>query len=144
MPFWSFTNQNGRIPNENSIVTDFSAFTEFNHSEASVFDHEFGVSLSGSVTNEIDGMISQAYGRFRWKKLQLSVGSRYEDIQFDNLSATNGNLFLSNNARPIPRISIGTQDYWKLPYIGDWVFVEGRFSDGIILDDRYVDKTRVH
>ena len=144
LPFWSVTNQNGRIPNENSIVTDFSTFTEFNHSEASVFDHEFGVSLSGSVTNEIEGMISQAYGRFRWKKLQLSVGSRCEDIQFDNLSATNGNLFLSNNARPIPRISIGTQDYWKLPYIGDWVSVKGMFSEGIMLDDRYVDKTRVH
>jgi hypothetical protein len=144
LPFWSVTNQNGRIPNENSLVTDLSVFTQFENADSSGFDHEFGLSLSGSVTDEVDGMISQAYGRFRWKKIQLSVGSRYEDIQFDNLSATNGNLFLSNNARPIPRISIGTQDYWKLPYIGDWVSVKGMFSEGIMLDDRYVDKTRVH
>ncbi|BAX78619.1 capsule assembly Wzi family protein [Labilibaculum antarcticum] len=144
LPFWSVSNQNGRIPNENSLVTDLSVFTQFTNSDASDFDHEFGLSLSGSIADDVDGMISQAYGRFRWKKLQLSVGSRYEDIQFDNLSAINGNLFLSNNARPIPRISIGTQDYWELPYIGDWVSVKGMFSEGIMLDDRYVANTRVH
>ena len=144
LPFWLVSNQNGRVPDENALVADFSIFSMFENKEANQLDYEFGVSTSGYLADDTDVILSQAYARFAWKKILLSVGSRYEDIQFDNLSATNGNLFLSNNARPIPRISVGTQDYWKVPFAEDWLAVKGIYSEGMMLDDRYVDNTRVH
>ncbi len=144
LPFWLVSNQNGRVPNENSALTDWSLFKNFDRKDSDLLDYELGLSTRAAVYDQTDLMISQAYARFSWKKILLSVGSRYEDQQFDNLSATNGNLFLSNNARPIPRLSMGLQDYWDLPFFKGWLAVKGMFSEGIMLDDRYVDKTRVH
>ncbi|WP_421919691.1 capsule assembly Wzi family protein [Marinifilum sp.] len=144
LPFWLVSNQNGRVPNENALVTDLSMYSTFMNKGTNQLDYEFGWSASGSIADQTDAILTQAYARLAWKKLLLSVGSRYEDIQFGKLSATNGNLFLSNNARPIPRISIGTQGYWKIPFAEDWLAVKGMYSEGIMLDDRYVDNTRVH
>ncbi|WP_171594508.1 capsule assembly Wzi family protein [Marinifilum caeruleilacunae] len=144
LPFWLVSNQNGRVPNENALVTDFSLHNSFSKKDAKQLDYEFGLTATGSIADETDVILSQAYARFSWKKVLLSVGSRYEDAQFGNLSATNGNLFLSNNARAIPRISVGSHGYWKVPFAEDWLAVKGMYSEGIMFDDRYVDNTRVH
>eukprot|EP01029_Cantina_marsupialis_P011627 TRINITY_DN258_c1_g1_i4.p1 TRINITY_DN258_c1_g1~~TRINITY_DN258_c1_g1_i4.p1 ORF type:complete len:472 (+),score=0.72 TRINITY_DN258_c1_g1_i4:426-1841(+) len=144
LPFWSVTNKNGEVPDMNAVVTDISFFNQFNKKSSEQLDYELGFSASGALADESELIISQAYARFSWKKVLLSIGSRYEDTQFDGLSATNGNLYLSNNARAIPRISIGSQDFWNLPFCNNWLAVKGMYSEGIMLDDRYVDNTRVH
>jgi hypothetical protein len=142
LPFWMVTNKYGIVPDENSGVLQMGIFTEFNKKEN--FDSSFGVSLAGNVDDNIDAFIDQAYGSFRYKSIQLDIGVKHEDIRFDGISSTNGNVFNSSNSRSIPKLKIGFHRFVPVPYFEDWLAIKGMYSEGIMIDDRYVDNTRLH
>jgi hypothetical protein len=142
LPFWLISNKNGIIPNENSSVSHMGLFSEFNKNQN--FDFRYGANLVGSIGNRSKAIIDQAFISLRYKPLQLDLGAKHEDTKFDGISSTNGNIFLSNNSRSIPKLSIGFHKFVPIPYLEDWVSIKGMYSEGIMYDDRYVDKTRLH
>ena len=142
LPFWLVSNKNGIIPDENSSVSHVGIFSEFNKKRN--FDYSFGTNIVGSISNESKALIDQAFVSLRYKPLQLDFGVRHEDEKFDGISSTNGNIFLSSNARSIPKLRIGFHKFVPVPYLGDWISIKGMYSEGIMYDDRYVDKTHIH
>jgi len=78
----------------------------------------------------------QLYFNLYYGSLQLKVGKEaYTMGQYsDDLSS--GSLFVSNNARPMPRIGIGFYDYTPLPWIGNLLSFKGAMNFGILNDDR--------
>jgi hypothetical protein len=57
---------------------------------------------------------------------------------------SSGDLGVSRNARPIPKISIGFDDYVDVPFTKGWMKIKGAFAHGWMEKDRYVPNAFLH
>lgn len=143
LPFWLVSNKNGIIPDENNGLLFLNIKSDFTPSKSN-FDFSYAASLVGSQGKKGEVFFDELYTSLKWKTIFLDLGIKHEKTLFNNISSTNGNIFNSRNSRPIPKLSIGFRNYIPLPYLEDWLAIKGLYSEGIMLDDRSVDKTHIH
>ncbi|WP_321290653.1 capsule assembly Wzi family protein [uncultured Sunxiuqinia sp.] len=81
-------------------------------------------------------ILTQLFLNLRYKKLLLRIGKeRFTIGQYgDNLSS--GSMFISSNARPLPRIGIGYYDYENVPFSNGWLVFKGACHLVLLNDDR--------
>lgn len=85
--------------------------------------------------------LQQAFGKLRWKSLQLSAGMSedYYSTSVDPYLSL-GDLTFSNNARPIPQIKIGIPYFTPIPLTKKTLYIKGEVSVGKFLDDSYLEE----
>ncbi len=142
LPFWMTTNKNGLIPNHNYGMWDFGVKKLFDEDKKT--DWVFGLKAAASVASEADIRFQDYYLGAKWGKLQIHAGAKADAVRYDGLSSTNGSFIMSNNARPYPRVVIELPDYLDIPFTNGWLSFKGLYSEGVQIDDRYVEKPRVH
>lgn len=143
LPFWLVSNKNGIIPDENNGLLHLTLFSNFNKTD-SKFDFSYKASIVGSQANKSELFFDEFYTSLKWKKFTADIGLKHREIKYDGLSVTNGDLLISGNARSYPEISIGINEFLPLGFTNNWVAIKGVFANGILLDDRYVDRANVH
>ena len=153
LPFWLVSNKNGTVPNSNFGSVNTSIFSNFKKS-----DKDFGIAYklnaTGFIGNEnnftgyiADGnqlLINEIYVRLQYKKWALVIGNKNDDINWEGLSSTNGNIVKSVNSRAYPGINFKTLEYLKLPFAKNWLSFQLNFSNYWLNDKRYVDNTNLH
>lgn len=141
LPFWLLSNKFGLVPSENYALWDIELKKEFKATKR--FDWAFGVVAAASVADEVEVQFRDYYIGARYRKLRLYVGAKAVPVIYDGLSSTNGNFICSSNARPYPKILLEIP-YVDVPFTRGWVQFKGAISEGIMYDNRYVDKPHVH
>ena len=143
LPFWLVSNKNGIVPNENSGLLHFKLFSDFNETN-SEFDFSYAASIVGSQGEEGELFFDELYSSLKWKKIFLDLGIKHRDSKYDGIGMSNGDLLFSGNSRSYPELSLGFKDYISIPFTNNWISVKGVFANGILLDNRYVDKANIH
>jgi hypothetical protein len=78
----------------------------------------------------------QLYLNVHYGSLQLKIGKEAYTIAQYSDALSSGSLFVSNNARPIPKIGIGFYDFTPVPWIGRYVEFKGAMNFAKLDDDR--------
>lgn len=143
LPFWLWANQLGRYDQNSSSIQDFelNAAHQYNFG-TSDFSIEGKVNLNYLLTDENNFRVTELYGGLNWKFLQLKVGAFTEVEIYEGLSAANGNLAYSRNAKPHPRLRIGLNQF--VPLFKNRLAIYGFFEEGLLNDVRYVMDTHLH
>jgi hypothetical protein len=97
------------------------------------------------LTNFTKSFLQQYYLELNYhKKLYFFIGAKEYTIglPFENL--TTGSLALSNNARPLPRISIGFPDFVEVPFTFGYLEIKGILSHGWFEKDRITESPFLH
>jgi len=144
LPFWLVSNKNGLIPNQNSIMSDASLGMTFNKEAKTGIDFMWQASGVGFSGDNSKLLLDELYVGLNWKFINFYIGQRNYDSNYENLSSTNGNLLLSNNARSYPRFEISIDNWTTIPYTNNILSFKALLSDGITTDNRYIDKARIH
>lgn len=146
LPFWLYTNTFGQINYDTYLLGNIGVATPFVKTNTRALDYTFGfegTAALGDLKNRI--FIDQLYGALRWQNIVLEIGSQKHKELYNGLSAGNGELLYSSNARPIPGIVISSNDYIKLPKaVGRYLAFKFRYGEYLTFDDRYVNNTRIH
>ena len=140
-PFWLISNKNGLITNHTGSFLYLGFNKDYSNKK---FDWTFGLDAAYSSQYEKNALVNQYYIALKHRKIHLFLGAKNPEVSYDNLSFTNGNLIMSGNARPYPKIEIGTNKYLNVPYTNGWFSVKGVLSNGWLVDDRYVKNVNVH
>ncbi|MBN2598688.1 MAG: hypothetical protein JXR82_18050 [Marinifilaceae bacterium] len=143
MPFWLVSNKYGIIPNENSGVVNLQIYSN-SHVNKQGLKFNYGTSIIGSQGEESEAFIDELYVSAIWNGLSVDLGMQHRDVKFDGLSATNGDLLYSGNARMYPELKFQLTEFLPVPFTNNWLSVKGSFGNGIMYDDRYVNRTNVH
>lgn len=143
LPFWMVTNKYGIVPNENSGVANFRIYSTPNLDRSGV-DFNYGTSIVGSQGSNTDFFIDELYVSAVWRKMSIDIGMQHKEVKYDGLSVTNGDLLYSGNARMYPELKFQLRDFISIPFTNKLLWVKGSISNGVMYDDRYVDKTNVH
>lgn len=150
LPFWFTANQQGIFEHENGTyqLGEIEIDKTFNaENDLSITYGAYYVYANGATNYQ---QLNEWYGGIKYKSFYLKAGAFAEETLFDGLSSTNGNIDWSNNARPMPRIRIATDDYISLPFGHNskfWndVTFKGIYDEGFLNDDsRYVKNVHLH
>ena len=95
------------------------------------------VDIIGSVHADHKVYLQQAYLNLQGKGFFLEAGSReHRQVVRDDLLST-GSFVKGTNAKPIPQVHFGTNDFWNVPYTKGWLQVNFDFGYGKFMDSGY-------
>lgn len=81
--------------------------------------------------------IQQAYGEVKYRSLFLTAGMKERGSALLNQQLSSGDLVESGNARPIPEIRVGFNDFQNIPLTNGWMQIQGEISYGKMVDNAY-------
>ncbi len=144
-PFWLHANRYGKF-DQFSNNTTLTLFGSSDYQFDSGLSFSTGVDLLFRAADDAVVRFQQAYLQLGYGHFTLSGGRRYEEIGFVNRSLTTGSLDLTQNARPIPRITLSTDKMREVPGTGGFLNYKGSLSHGWMDDDddRYVTNSYFH
>ena len=136
-PFWLVSNRPGlsSLQNYNSSLSA-GLFRDFDRKKR--FTWAYGIELAGACNHPSPFYVQQLYADVKYNCWELSIGSkeRYSEGKHSTLSG--GGLTFSPNARPIPQVRFGINEYTTAHWLfNEWVHVKGHFSYGRQTDDRF-------
>lgn len=106
------------------------------------YDYDFGVALSGRVdTKHITGFFQSLYAHARLYVIDITAGITPIIAGSQNPKLTTGGLLFSGNAYPIPRISIGIDQYTPFPGLYGYMEIKAGLTHGWFIDNNYLDTT---
>ncbi len=113
------------------------------------FDYDFAVQLTGRIAGGRQnihgtGYFNQLYAHARLWCVDITAGIKPYTMgpQDDDLSG--GGLLFSQNAHPMPRITIGIDDYTAFPGLFGYVEVKGGLTHGWFNDNNYITGGYLH
>ena len=143
LPFFLTANKFGTIPNNNNLLLNTTIFSDFKNNN-NRFNIAYKTSISGYIADKNNILINEFYVSIASKNWQLDVGSKNEDIVFEGLSVSNGNIINSINTRAFPGINFKTRSYLELPFAKNWLKVKANYAEYFLNDERAVDNAHLH
>lgn len=88
--------------------------------------------------------LHELYAKIRLGAFDLNVGSKKEFLGNQDPILSSGGFLFSTNARPMPKITVGIEEFTAIPYTKGYVEVKGAISQGWFNDPRYIDNAMLH
>ena len=142
LPFWLTANQHGLIPDGDGGMLRLGVFSNF--TAAHKIQFAYGVAAAASLSEaDDDVVVDQLYVSGRWRNLRLDVGMIHPEEEYNGISSTNGNIIRSGNSRTFPGYNLSSR-FMKVPFTRGILQVKFNWADYLMIDDRYVEDTRLH
>lgn len=146
-PFWLQSKQHGRIASA-AHSGYLTAYVEKRPGRTSRwYDYDGAVELTGSLcsgTPLAGFQINRLYAHARLYVFDVTAGFKPFESFEPQPSLSSGNLLFSGNERPMPRISVGIDDYMPFPGLFGYLEVKGHITHAWLLDDPYVSGAYLH
>ena len=136
-PFWIVSNRHGlsSLENHNANLSA-GLFRDFDHKKG--FTWSYGAELAGAYNHSAPFYIQQLYADVKYNCWELSIGSKERWSEGKHRTLSGGGLTFAPNARPIPQVRLGINEYTTAPWLfNEWVQVKGHFSYGKYTDKNY-------
>lgn len=82
--------------------------------------------------------IQQLYGEIRYRGVFLTAGMKEHSPALLSPTLSSGDLVESGNARPIPEVRVGFNDFQDIPFTNGWVQIQGEISYGKMTDNGWI------
>lgn len=144
-PFWLHTNKNGCISHlPHSSALQIKIGKEMSNPQQ-LFDYEFGIAALGMVdTDDFTAFFPELFAAARFYIFDASIGIKPETWGNEDKELSSGGLLFSQNARPLPRITIGISEFRNLPFTRGYVEIKGGITHGWFCDNIYVNDAFLH
>lgn len=102
-----------------------------------------GLTLSGkvdvvaSVHADHKVYLQQCYANLKYKNFFIEAGNRETQMAVRDNLLSSGAFTNGINAKPIPKVHIGTDGFWTVPYTKEWLQVDFDFGYGKFMDSGY-------
>ena len=136
-PFWLVSNRHGlsSLKNDNAVMST-GIYRDFDKKNG--FTWAYGAEIAGAWNYTSPFYIQQLYADVKYNCWELSVGSKERWSEGKHRTLSGGGLTFAPNARPIPQVRFGINEYTTAPWLfNEWVYVKGHFSYGRQTDDNF-------
>ncbi|MCX6239879.1 MAG: hypothetical protein NTY07_20430, partial [Bacteroidia bacterium] len=146
LPFWMITNQNGIFTLHSSTyqLSRAGLSRGFERDTLKKWGYTYGTNMVYGYTSTSDFHPNEYWLGLRFHKLILKVGAQSDPILFGGLSSTNGNMYRSRNARPVPGVTLSTNGYIPFFFAKKWFSFRFLYEEGILKDKQFVIDAHLH
>ncbi|MGF1671269.1 MAG: capsule assembly Wzi family protein, partial [Balneolaceae bacterium] len=145
-PYWHYANTSGRIRSGSTVNSLSSAALSmpFRENDNS-FDFSAGAELVSRFSDNGETVhFQQLYGSFELGAVRLSIGRFYQTLGMNMAGLSSGSMIQSQNATPVPKISLEMTRFVNLPLTNGIVQFRGHYSDGKLESNRFVESPFLH
>jgi hypothetical protein len=142
-PYWLFSNNSNRLE-EDTYLGTWASLNLLRDPGSRRLDYFYGLEANGFLGNKGRLVLTQAYAGLRTKHIQLSAGLREEFFGLNDSTLSIGNLFYTNNARPIPKIVLSTNGWLNAPILKKFLSFKAYFAHGWFEGDRFQSNAFLH
>ncbi|WP_341476630.1 capsule assembly Wzi family protein [Salinibacter altiplanensis] len=107
-------------------------------------DYAVGVDVVGRASDNPTLHAQQLYGRLRYRGLQLTAGWKKQTVGRVDTARSLGGITRSENATPLPKVSVSTPGYVPVPGTDGFLGVKGYLAHGWLDGDRVVRSPFLH
>ncbi len=128
-PFWFVSNENGKyLPDgfNNLLELGFSG----DLSPGENFSLGYGIEAVSRQNNGNKTYLNQAYLESKIYFINILLGAKNRSYGNEDSTLSSGALLYSGNARPIPKIGIGTNGYTEVPFTRGYLELDGYLEHG--------------
>ncbi len=146
LPFWMTTNQNGVFTkaNGNYQLVQIGVLQDYSAAPSNKLSTAYGANLVYGSSSSASFHLNQYWLGFRYHHFVGEIGAKAQPIRFGGLSHTNGNMLWSNNARPLPGITLSTDGFIPVNQKNHWLSVSALYQENFLFDDRYAQFAHLH
>lgn len=146
LPFWLVSNQNGVFTMKNSSyqLLQFGVERGLKQDSLKSWGLTYGTNLVYGYAGTSDFQFNQYWFGVRCKWLVMKAGAQGDPVLYGGLSSTNGNMDWSDNARPLPGITLSTNDYVPFFFWKKWFSFKALYAENLLSDKQYVDHAHLH
>ena len=146
LPFWTWANQNGRVPTQHSTLsTQNSFFTRLRINKHPDTEKEidwfYGIDVTDRTNATQALSFTDAYTGLTYKQFKLTLGRKAETFGLVDSLLSSGSECYTQNAPTIPKIAISTNGYIDLT---DWLAFNAYLAHGWMGTDQYVKNAYIH
>jgi len=144
-PFWLQSHGYGKIASApHSADLNLGISKDFAKSTR-LFDYGFKANLLlQTYDNKTNTYFHELYAKARFSVFDIIVGSREETLGNQDSTLSCGGFLFSQNARPIPKITIGIEHFTAVPFTKGYVEIKGALVHGWFTDNIYVQHALLH
>lgn len=144
-PFWLQANSYGAVSEKPFSAYLQAAINKDFGTPNRLFDYGFKANLLlRNDANKTEAYFHELYAKARFSVLDLIVGSRQEILGNQDSTLSSGGLLFSQNARPMPKITIGIEHYAAIPYTQGYLEVKGALVHGWFSKNAYEQGAYLH
>jgi len=146
LPFWMTSNQNGIYTLHNSSYMLFQAGLNrsLDRDTLKKWGYTYGANMVYGLAGSSNFQPNEYWLGFRFQQLILKAGAQSDPIIYGGLSSTNGNMYRSRNARPVPGLSLSTNGYIPFLFAKKWFSWRFLYEEGILKDKQYITDAHLH
>ena len=109
------------------------------------FDYGFQLTGFALVDKQRTHFAPHQYSfQLHWQMIDLTIGAKAMQWGNHDRELSSGGLIFSSNARPMPRITLGIDEYYKVPITGGMIEIKGALSHGWFNDNVYTEDIFLH
>lgn len=146
IPFWMTSNQNGIYTLHDSSYVLFQAGLSRNLDRDTLkkWGYTYGANMVCGIAGTSDFHPDEYWLGFRFHQLILKAGAQSDPVIYGGLSSTNGDMYRSRNARPVPGLSLSTNGYIPFLFAKKWFSFRFLYEEGILRDKQFVTDAHLH
>jgi hypothetical protein len=132
--FLSTANQYDRFAfAPNSLTLWGTVHNEVNRQKK--WDYGFGMELDGTISNGENRFFpNELYMQAKYQFINLYAGMKQQVFGNQDAKLSSGGMLWSANSRPMPKITVESDDYIPVPYTKGFLEIKGGLSHGWIND----------
>lgn len=143
-PFWLQNNQYGKVSFDPNSLSLFAKIQKEKSTSHTFFDYNFVTSAYMNVSTTTSILLHELYLNGRIWAFNTSIGMREETHGNQDETLSSGGLLFSNNARPMPKVFIGIEDFTPLFFKNRLIEIKGGISHGWFTDQIYTKDLLLH
>jgi hypothetical protein len=144
-PFWLQSNQYGKISSSPSSANFLIGINKEFGNQKRVFDYGFRANaLVQTDKTKSTLYFHELYAKVRLLVFDLIAGTREEQFGNQDSTLSSGGFLFSQNARPIPKITIGIEHFTPVPFTKGYLEIKAALSNGWFDNNTYIQNELLH
>ena len=144
-PFWLHSDRYGKISSSPMSTLVFTGIEKQYTNTRNKFDYGFkagAIVRTDYHTNEI--YLNEIYAKARYTVFYILAGSREQIFGNQDSTLSSGGLLFSKNARPMPEIVAGIENFTPVPLTFGFLELKGSMRQGWFTDNIYTRGIMLH
>jgi len=144
-PFWIQSDQYGRISSTPTSADLWVGLNKDFGKKTRLFDYGFKANLLLRTDDKTTRIyFHEIYAKARFSVFDLSIGSKEQQYGNQDSTLSCGGFLFSQNARPMPKVTLGIEHFTVIPYTLGLLEIKGAIAHGWFTDNIYTKNLYLH
>lgn len=144
-PFWIQSREYGKVSSSPTSADMLIGISKGFGANKRLFDYGFKADLLLQQADiKTSAYFHELYVKARLSVFDLIVGARDEQFGNQDSILSCGGFLFSQNARPMPKVTIGIEHFTVIPYTFGLLEIKGAIAHGWYTDNIYVSNLYLH